>query len=311
MKPGKFKTADGCAKGVTFPHDSTPAVQANAAAPRRRDRGTALGRRETRRAAPDRQLFTEIDPPLKAISEKDQGTYATEGVLVLRQAFAESRVQALLEGVERMIDKGLAGECELGWIDRELRLPARTGHLLNPDKYHPAFADWIDADLAPHLEALVSGGEVRHCLFGMLAGGGGQPYTQKWHRDLCRPGGADETAYLRRHEGSFVQFNAPLVAGDRFLHIVPGSHRRASTAAEIEASRSESGAMPNALVVGLEPGDIAYYNANLWHRGWNPEGRKRWTLHCAFWSAGATVMAHEHGQREPLTRDGHLDRMPP
>ena len=120
----------------------------------------------------------------------------------------------------------------------------------------------------------------------MLAAGGGQPYTQKWHRDLGRPGDPDETAYLRRHEGRFVQFNAPLVAGDRFLNIVPGSHLRASTDAEIEASRSESGEMPNALVVELEPGDIVHYNANLWHRGWNPEGRKRWTMHCAFWSAG-------------------------
>ena len=248
---------------------------------------------------------------MKAISEKDKETYATEGVLVLRRAFAETRIAALLEGVERMIDKGLAGECALDWIDRERRLPARTGHLLHPDKYHPAFAAWIDEDLAPHLEDLVSGPGVRHSLFGMLAGGGGQPYTQKWHRDLCRPGDADETAFLRRHDGRSVQFNAPLVPGDRFLHIVPGSHRRASTAAEIEASRSEAGEMPDALVVGLEPGDIAYYNANLWHRGLNPEGRKRWTLHCAFWSAGATVMQHEHGQREPLTRDGHLERMPP
>ena len=68
--------------------------------------------------------------------------------------------------------------------------------------------------------------------------------------------------------------------------------------------------MPNALVVELEPGDIAYYNANLWHRGWNPEGRKRWTMHCAFWNAGATVMVHEHGQREPLTQQGHLEQMP-
>ena len=108
-----------------------------------------------------------------------------------------------------------------------------------------------------------------------------------------------------------MQFNAPLVAGDRFLHIVPGSHLRASTDAEIEASRSESGEMPGALVVDLEPGDIVHYNANLWHRGWNPEGRKRWTLHCAFWRAGATVMKHEHGQREALTRPGHLERMPP
>ena len=79
----------------------------------------------------------------------------------------------LLEGIERLIDKGLAGECETG-LDRPRTSSAksRTGHLLNPDKYHPAFADWIDEDLAPQLEALVSGSGVRHSLFGMLASGG-------------------------------------------------------------------------------------------------------------------------------------------
>ena len=245
------------------------------------------------------------------ISEKDKETYAEQGFLILRQAFAKTRIDALLEAVERLIDKGLAGDCEIRWIDRERRQPARTSHLLHPGKYHSAFADWIDEDLAPHLEALVSGPSVRHSLFGMLASGGGEPYTQKWHRDLGRPGDPDETAYLLRHAGTFLQSNAPLVPGDRFLNIVPRSHLRASTAVEIEASRSESGEMPDALVVELEPGDIAYYNANLWHRGWNPEGRKRWTMHCAFWNAGATVMTHEYGQREELTRPGHLEQMPP
>lgn len=246
-----------------------------------------------------------------AISKKDKEAYAAQGFLILRRAFAPTRIAALLEGIERLIDKGLAGECALGWIDREHRLPSRTGHLLAPDKFHPAFADWIDEDLAPHLEALISSpAGVRHSLFGMLAGGGGVPYTQQWHRDLGKPGAAEEAAYLRRHEGRFVQFNAPLLPTDRFLHIVPASHRRASTAAEIAASRSQAGEMPNAHVVELEPGDIAYYNANLWHRGWNPEGRPRWTMHCAFWNAEATVMAHEHGQRESLTQPGHLAQMP-
>ena len=138
---------------------------------------------------------------MTVISEKDQETYAGQGFLVLRRAFAKTRIEALLAAVERLIDKGLAGECELGWIDRDRRLPSRTSHLLNPDKYHPAFADWIDEDLAPHLEALIRGPGVRHSLFGMLASGAGNPYTQKWHRDLGRPGDPDETAYLLRHEG--------------------------------------------------------------------------------------------------------------
>ena len=233
------------------------------------------------------------------ISEKDKETYAEQGFLILRQAFTQTRIAALLEGIERLIDKGLAGECEIGWIDRKRRLPSRTGHLLNPDKYHPAFADWIDADLAPLSRSL-----------GLRPGGAPQPvrHARQRRRESPTPRIGTATSANRAtrkkprtcagHEGTFVQFNAPLVAGDRFLNIVPGSHLRASTAAEIEASRSESGDMPNAHIVELEPGDIAYYNANLWHRGWNPEGHKRWTMHCAFWNAGTTVMTHEYGQRE-------------
>ena len=68
--------------------------------------------------------------------------------------------------------------------------------------------------------------------------------------------------------------------------------------------------MPNAMVVELEPGDIVYYNANLWHRGWNPEGINRWSMHCAFWRADRPVMQHEHGQREFMFTDGHLEQMP-
>ena len=56
-----------------------------------------------------------------AISEKDKETYAAQGFLILRQAFAKTRIEALLKGIERLIDKGLAGECEIGWIDRERR----------------------------------------------------------------------------------------------------------------------------------------------------------------------------------------------
>ena len=43
------------------------------------------------------------------ISEKDKETYAVQGFLILRQAFAKTRIEALLKGIERLIDKGLAG----------------------------------------------------------------------------------------------------------------------------------------------------------------------------------------------------------
>ena len=109
-----------------------------------------------------------------------------------------------------------------------------------------------------------------------------------------------------------MQFNAPLITGDRFLQIVPASHLRASTTSELRTAQdgSEAGDMPGAMMVELEPGDIVFYNANLWHRGFNLEGEQRWTMHCAFWKQDYPVMSHEWGQRAALESAGHIERMP-
>ncbi len=237
-------------------------------------------------------------------------SYNDLGYLILRQAFSRQRVQALREAVQTLVQRALDGDVELNWIDREQGLPERTGHLLHPGKYDAAYGHWLAEDLAPQLETLL-GCPGRHSLFGMLAGGGHKSYKQSWHRDIGKPGADDEAEFLQRSHGLFVQFNAPLIEADHFLHIVPASHLRASTQAEIEASHAgEEAVMPSALIVELEPGDIVYYNANLWHRGWNPGGDKRWTMHCAFWQADYAVMKHEYGQRDALTTPGHLERMP-
>ena len=248
---------------------------------------------------------------MSMLSTRDLAQYEEEGYLLLRAAFAQERVEALRLAVIAMIDRGLAGAIELKWIDRARRLPDRTGHMLHPGKYDPAWGEWLAEDLTPYIEALI-GGPARHSLFGMLAGGGGRPYCQAWHRDIGKPGAADEADFLARFHGHFVQFNAPLITGDRFLQIVPASHLRASTTSELRMAQggSEAGDMPGAMMVELEPGDIVFYNANLWHRGFNPKGEQRWTMHCAFWKRDYVVMSHEWGQRAALESAGHLERMP-
>ena len=245
------------------------------------------------------------------ISDADLQHYHDQGYLIRRQVFTAARMTSLRDAMERLMDRALAGEVEIGWIDREQRLLQRTGQLFAPEKYDAAYAAWLNDDLDTHLRALLDAAP-RHSLFGMLASGGGQPYQQAWHRDLGRPGDDDEETFYHRHHGKYVQFNAPLLPGDRFLHIVPASHLRASTVQEIEAAAAgEEADMPDALVVELEPGDIVYYDANLWHRGWNPAGVNRWSMHCAFWRADCPVMTHEINQRDALLSVGHLDRIPP
>ena len=247
----------------------------------------------------------------KVLPSIDHNAFHEQGYIVLRGAFSGERVKALRAGLERLMDDAIAGRCGIDWLNQEKRLPNRIANMLNSDKYQPEFADWLDADLAPIIESLL-GKPARHSLFGMLAGGNGQPYLQNWHRDLGKPGTPDEVEFLHRHHGRFVQFNAPIQPGDCFLHIVPQSHLRASTPEEIKASSDgEKGEMPGALVVEMEPGDIAFYNSNLWHRGWNPDGATRWTIHSAYFPQHAPVLQHEYGQRESLLTPGHLERMPP
>ena len=111
-------------------------------------------------------------------------SYLEEGYLIFRQAYDLNRVQSLLAGLERLLDQALSTTGKIRWIDPQRRLPKRIDHMLHPDKYDSAFADWLDTNIIPMVEAIL-GGPIRHSLFGMLASGGGQPYRTAWHRDLC------------------------------------------------------------------------------------------------------------------------------
>ena len=245
------------------------------------------------------------------LTQEQHDVYNEEGYVILRQVVSRKHIDAMLSAFERLMDRALAGECEIGWINKSERIPARTGGLLSTSRYDDAYAQWMDGGLADQLDSVL-GGPGRHSLFGMLNGGGGQAYQQGWHRDLGKPGAPDEVEGLRKHHGTFVQFNAPLLEDDHYLNIVPRSHLRASSKEEMAASAAGIEAdMPEAMVVELNAGDIAYYNANLWHRGWNPEGAMRWTVHSAFWLADREVMSHEYGQKEDILTPGHLERMPP
>lgn len=221
--------------------------------------------------------------------------------------------------------QGDAAGPNLSWIDRSANFPTRTSNMLWPDKYEPEFGAWLE-DVYPHLHTLIDhgGAGVRNSLFGMLSSGAGVPYEQEWHRDgetdyWATPGRWDVRRSLA-YMGHGTQINAPLLPGDKFLQLQPGSHLRPSTTEELSASRYaeelglEPGPMPNGVTVELEPGDIVYYHSQFWHHGWNPRGpyyRDRWTLHCS-WHDNRTPLWRDQGaQQEPMGLPGHIDRFPP
>eukprot|EP01051_Picozoa_sp_SAG22_P015701 SAG22_NODE_2091_length_3027_cov_1.473702_1_plen_738_part_00 len=92
-----------------------------------------------------------------------------------------------------------------------------------------------------------------------------------------------------------IEWNSPLQPGDHFLNVVPGSHRRRSTPEERAVCVAGTNGdvdreMPGGIAVRIEPGDVAYFDAGILHRGWNPMGETRWTLHNVSWGTQIPVM---------------------
>jgi hypothetical protein len=243
-------------------------------------------------------------------AEIDQ--YQQDGYFIRRGIIPPEQVEALKADIRQLLERSAAGEGpEVPWINREQRIPERLGALLRPEWIQPAFIDSLEHGPYFAIAEQLLGGPVRYSLFGMLAGGDGKPYIQGWHRDLAPIQGDQEMPVLERGQRTVMQINAPLFP-DHYLTIVPGSHRRPTTAEEREVlANNAAGDMPGQLVVETEPGDVAFYYPNLLHRGYNPEGWLRWTMHHAFLAAAAPVYQHERGQESWIRQPGYLDPLPP
>lgn len=228
------------------------------------------------------------------VTEELRQRYFDQGFHIMRGAISMPLVEELRAAVRSLVERARRpGGPEIAWIDQQAGLPERLSCLLREELVQPAFvASLEETPIVPFIEGLLQR-PVRISLFGMLAGGGGKPYVQGWHRDLGEIRRQEDLAAELTWMRLAVQMNAPLFP-DRFLVIVPGSHRRFGTAEEQEACRTGADRpLPNQLVVDLQPGDIVFYYPSFYHRGYNPQGLLRWTLHHAFWAADQPVRSHE------------------
>jgi ectoine hydroxylase-related dioxygenase (phytanoyl-CoA dioxygenase family) len=253
-----------------------------------------------------------VHPVHPCLNSDQKRQYRELGYVILGGVVPAEGIEALRGAVRDLVEASAAGEGpEVAWINREKRIPERLGQLLRPGWVRPAFVDSLERGPYFAIAEQILGAKTRYSLFGMLAGGDGKPYVQNWHRDLAPVGGEHELPVLERNFNLFTQINAPLFP-DRYLTIVPGSHLRRTTAAERDVLADDpTGDMPGQLTVETEPGDIAFYYSNLLHRGYNPQGVLRWTMHHAFVRADAPVAVHERGQDAWISQPGYLDSLPP
>lgn len=103
-------------------------------------------------------------------------------------------------------------------------------------------------------------------------------FELRWHRDdvPAEATAAEEMERLAK-PAYHAQYNLALF-DDASLILVPGSHRRARTDTERSASPFEDH-LPDQIIVELGPGDIAFYNNNILHRGVYDSSKERMTLH--------------------------------
>ncbi len=226
-----------------------------------------------------------------------QARYRIQGFTVLPGIIPPS----LIEDLRRAAEPARALARKLHGLQAQRLQPiGKFGLDLQP--FHhlrdlPELRAAIDKILGPDYQTL----SLETC--GMLFEPADRAYSTEWHRDWRDnvPGMAstdwDGARFDLRY---FNQLNAPLYE-DGCLWLVPGSHLRADTPAEIrrfslrpipppaldgltDAQRERAcfdyaRAMPGAVRVHLNPGDVAFYRNSLWHLGSYVPYQKRVTIH--------------------------------
>ncbi|MEO6096621.1 MAG: phytanoyl-CoA dioxygenase family protein [Fibrobacteria bacterium] len=155
--------------------------------------------------------------------------------------------------------------------------------------------------------------------FSLLAAEPGIKYKLGWHRDIIQipEQEIDERIFSPAWFHNNLQFNLAL-NDDDCLWAVPGSHIRPNTPDENAAFNGSrhyapmDAEMPGGIPIPLRPGQAAFYNNNLIHRGYAPKlTTLRRTIHMGFHSGVRPPTWHFYLLDEKRLTPGYLDTLAP
>ena len=216
------------------------------------------------------------------VSQVEREQFLQEGHIIRKGALSDDDLRVYRDAVDRILAKCRIEKAHphLRFVDGEKDDIWGVNHIFHPSIREAVLVESLGhAQILDVIEGLI-GTRLRYHLCTLLVSPERKRYHINWHRDSSPNGEVPEETLLARLR-SHVQLNGALY-DDETLYIVPGSHRRELTNEERDVLRNAPKAdMPNQLAVKLGPGDIAFYNSNLLHKGHNKAGAKRQTLHYA------------------------------
>ncbi|CAM1501990.1 Fc.00g039740.m01.CDS01 [Cosmosporella sp. VM-42] len=215
-----------------------------------------------------------------------------DGFVVIKSIVSNEQLEALRAASKKAEELGRRGEWPhvrtVGkqfppWDPADAKTDGIWGiqHLMNPElPGHDLFTKlYFSEEILGIVKQLLQCEDERLImeLFNMLV----RPekdFELRWHRDDIPAGATPEEEMKRLGEPAWhAQYNFALYEDDSLV-LVPGSHKRARTSIERGADPFEK-SLPDQIIVKLQPGDIAFYNNNILHRGVYNSKKERMTLH--------------------------------
>ncbi|WKJ91918.1 phytanoyl-CoA dioxygenase family protein [Methylomonas montana] len=200
-------------------------------------------------------------------------TYRQQGFLVVKSLFSNQEIEALTKIVDRIHRQWLNENHAIYIAQRLVNMHSLTNsHYF---AHHPSerlrFFQALASDRLTKLLAKLFGDDIyfhNTQLFFNPYQNSRLPY---WHRDLQYSPLSDAELQAEQPNMLSLHIRIPLLP-ETGVELIPGTHQRWDTDLERDVrlelnGHKNSEALADALLIGLEPGDILIFDAQMLHRG--------------------------------------------
>ncbi len=221
-----------------------------------------------------------------------------DGFIILRQVVPPERLDSLRASYETVVERQhrhWAGE--LDWDEPvAMDYKSKQPRVVLNAVVDAATADTVEFNLHEHTlgvsRQLMKAPDAAPTAMFFMCNPATDHGPDSWHRDavgrrLAPLQGLQED--MLANAPGYVQWNIPLYDDD-VLWVVPGSHRRANTAAEVrQLAENPRAPLPGSMQVRLKAGDGVVYSNLILHWPSDYSTKHRRTIHLGYRSFGGAI----------------------